>query len=66
MFKGLSPACRALPVTVGCEAQVVKPKGVRCIRKLQVKGKTGRVNTCEPLMMSRDGEPRRCDVSAGW
>jgi hypothetical protein len=42
-----------LRVTAGCEAQVVKPKGARPIRGLQVKGKTGRVNASEPLLMPR-------------
>ncbi len=44
-------------VTAGCEAQVVKPKGSWPIRELQVKGKTGRVNVSEPLLMPRHRKP---------
>lgn len=65
MFKGLSPAWRALRVTASCGAQVVKPKGSRSIRELQVKGKTERTNENEPLMMPRHVEPRRWDGVVG-
>jgi len=65
VFEDLSPAWRAPPVTAGCEAQVVRPKGSRSIRGLQVTGKTGRVNVSEPLMMPRHRKPRRWDAAAG-
>lgn len=61
----LSPAWRASLVTAGCEAQVIRPKGSRSIRELQVTGKAGRVNVSEPLMMPRHRKPRRWDVGVG-
>lgn len=53
VFKGLSPAWRALWVTASCGAQVVKPKGSCSIQESQVKGKTGRTNASKPLTMPR-------------
>jgi hypothetical protein len=65
VFEDLSPAWRAPLVTVGCEAQVIRLKGSRSIRELQVTGKAGRVNVSEPLMMPRHRKPRRWDAAAG-
>ncbi len=51
---------------MGCEAQAVKPKGSWPIRGLQAKGKTGRVNVSEPLLMPRYVKPRMMEAAAGF
>ena len=66
VFRGLSPPGRASLVTAGCEAEGFKPKGPRSILGATGEGKTGRMNTSEPLMMRRYPEPRRMEAVAGW